>query len=132
MANFPELLKVFGKDLVIQAAPGIAEGVINQFFHELNVDMAKVTDYVQHNRSLWNELKPEYQEQLRDLALRLGSLDFITPGLVIHATKKDFPAIASLFLNWADAGYWLERQLSELRERAKQSPQSSHPLTSIP
>jgi len=125
MANLDKLqqaLKIFGKDLALQAAPGIAEGVINQFFHELNVDVAKVTNYVQHNRSLWNELKPEYQEQLRGLGLRLGTIDFITPDLVVNAIKEDFPAVASLFLNWADAGYWLERQVNELREGVKQPP----------
>ena len=106
---------IFGKGLIRQMAPGIAEGAINQLFHEANVDVIKLGDYVQHNRSLWDQLSPQQQAELKSTSLLLGDLDFITPELIVDAIKQDFWLVANLLVNWPEAADWLERQIDELK-----------------
>ncbi len=109
---------VFAKGLMLQMAPGIAGGIINELFHQWKVDRAKVTQDVQHNRSLWEDMKPEQRKQLNSLSKRIGNLDFITTDLVITSIKKDFPLVASLFLGWPKVQEWLERQIEYLKKQA--------------
>jgi hypothetical protein len=122
MSNLLDTLKQYGgllsRGLMIQLAPGIAEGLINELFHQWNVDRAKAIQDIQNNRSLWATMKPEERKQLRALAKTIGNLDFITPDLVISSIKKDFHSVASLFLNWPEAGDWLTRQIEELKREA--------------
>jgi hypothetical protein len=120
MADYFAKIKEFGKTLVKglipRLAPGIAEGTINQLFHEANVDVDKLTDYVEHNRSLWNELNLQQREELKALSLRLGDLSFITSELIVNSIKDDFWLVANLLVNWPEATAWLERQINELKE----------------
>ena len=107
---------LFGKGLLRESAPGVVAGIINELFHEWNVDIAKVTDHVQYRRSLWDELDPKYQQALKQAA-KLSDLNFLTPSFVIHAISKEFPAVASLFLNWTAAGEWLAHQINDLKKQ---------------
>lgn len=108
----------FGKGLLAEAAPGFASGVIIELFHQWNVTVAKVTEDVQRDRSLWAEMGLDDRKQLVGLGKQLGNLDFITPELVVESIKDDFPAVASLFLNWPEAGEWLVRQVEQLKKEA--------------
>jgi hypothetical protein len=115
-SKLKEYASTFGKGLIQQMVPGIAEGAINSLFHQANVDVDKLTDYVEHNRSLWNELNPQQREELKALSLRLGDLNFITPELIVNAVKEDFWLVANLLVNWPEAVDWLKRQINELKE----------------
>lgn len=115
MPDYLAKLKVFGKGLIAEMVPGIASGIINEFFHQWNINAAKIIQDVQSNRSLWVDLKPDQRDQLKAASQRLGNLDFITPEFLINSIKEDFPAVASLFLNWPEAGEWLARQINELK-----------------
>lgn len=115
MPDYLAKLKVFGKGLIVEMVPGIASGIINEFFHQWNVNAAKIIQDVQSNRSLWVDLKPDQRDQLKATSQRLGNLDFITPEFLINSIKEDFPAVASLFLNWPEAGEWLARQINDLK-----------------
>lgn len=108
---------IFGKGLMLEVAPGIAGGIINELFHRWHLDVAKITQDVQRNRSLLDDMEPDQSKQLRTLAKRIGSLDFITADLIITSIKKDFPAVASLFLSWPEANEWLTRQVNDLKKR---------------
>jgi hypothetical protein len=116
MPSFIDKFKYYGKGLIVQLVPGMAAGVIIELFSEWKVDVASITRDVQNNHSLSADLKEEQKQQLAQVARQVGSLDFITSEFVINAIKKDFPAVASLFLNWGMAGKWLERQINELKE----------------
>jgi hypothetical protein len=117
-----QAMRPFGHGLLAEITPQIAGGVINEFFKQWNVDVAKVTEDVQRDRSLWEDLKPDQRKQLADLATRLGNLDFMTAELVIESIRDDFPAVASLFLNWPEAGQWLIKQVDELKQQALSHP----------
>jgi len=104
-----------GTGLMKQVAPGIAGGFINELFHQWHVDVAKITKNVQDNRSLWDELRTDQRKQIGDLSQKVGNLDFITPEFLINSIKKDFPGVASLFLNWPEAAEWLARQIDDLK-----------------
>ena len=106
-----------GIGLLKGMAPRIASGFINEQFHQWHVDVAKITQDVQNNRSLWGEMEPDQRRQIDDLAKRVGNLDFITPEFLINSIKKDFPGVASLFLNWSEAAEWLARQIEDLKEQ---------------
>jgi hypothetical protein len=128
MADLLNTLKQYGSslgtNLVRGAIPGIASGLITEMFHQWRVDTAMVTRLVQNNQSLWDGLKPETRAQLGDLAEKVGSLDFITPQFLILSIRRDFPAVASLFLNWPEAADWLERQIKELKAGLGSTEQS--------
>lgn len=106
---------ILGKGLLLEMAPGIAGGVINELFHQWKMDVSRVTKDVQSNRSLWDDMTPDQREQLKNLGSRIGSLDFVTPDLIVNSIKKDFPAVASLFVGWPEAGEWLDRQVNDLK-----------------
>jgi len=105
---------------MLEMAPGIAGGIINELFHQWHVDVAKITQDVQSDRSLWDGMKPEQRNQLKSLPRRVGNLDFITPAFIINSVKKDFPSVASLLLNWPEANEWLVRQIEELKKQASE------------
>ena len=116
MPSFIDRFKHYGKGLIVQLVPGMAAGLIVELFSEWKVDVASITRDVQNHRSLWVDLKEEHKQQLAQVARQVGSLDFLTSDFVINSIKKDFPTVASLFLNWNMAGQWLDRQMNELKE----------------
>lgn len=113
--SIKQRLTPFGKGLMLQFVPGMAAGAITEMFHKWHVDVAMITQYVQSNQSLWAEMEPEKKRQLGVLAQKVGNLNFITPEFLINSIKKDFPGVASLFLNWPEAAEWLTRQIDELK-----------------
>jgi hypothetical protein len=110
----------FGKELLSGLTPRAASGLINELFHQWSVDVPKITQYVQQNRSLWDGIEPDRRRQLGGLAKKVGSLDFITPDFLVDSIKRDFPAVASLFLNWPEAGEWLARQIDDLKKQVSE------------
>lgn len=109
---------------MLELAPGIAAGLINELFHQWNVDAAKIIQDVQSNKSLWADMVPDQRKELNSLAARIGNLDFITPSFIITSVKDDFPAIASLFLNWPEAQQWLTGQINDLKKQASSSSET--------
>ena len=105
-----------GKGLLQELTPTVTAGLISELFQQWNVTLESITNDIQYNRSLWAGMSDEEKHQLAHAAKQLGTLDFFTPGFFINAITKDFPAIASLFLNWMMAGEWLARQITELKE----------------
>jgi len=108
----------FGKGLMLEMIPGMAAGTINEMFHQWHVDVALITQYVRSNRSLWDEMGSDKRRQICLLSQKVGNLDFITPEFLIDSIRKDFPGVASLFLNWPEAAEWLEGQINELKAGA--------------
>jgi len=104
-----------GMGLMKEMAPRIAGGFINELFHQWHVDVARITKDVQDNRSLWGEMESDQRRQIGGLAKRVGNLDFITSEFLIDSIKKDFPGVASLFLNWPEAAEWLAKQIDDLK-----------------
>jgi predicted DNA binding CopG/RHH family protein len=119
MPNPAEQLKHYGgilaKGLVPQLIPGMAAGLITDLLHQWNVDLSSITSDIENNHSLWQRLEEENKQQLAFAAKKIGSLDFITKEWFINAIKSDFSAIASLFLNSARAGQWLQSQIDEIK-----------------
>jgi hypothetical protein len=118
--SIKQCLAPFGRGLMQELVPGIAAGTITEMFSNWGVTVAMITEYVQSNQSLWGEMEQEKRKQLGILARKVGSLDFITPEFLINSIRKDFPGVASLFLNSPSAGEWLERQIDELKEGVQQ------------
>ena len=116
IAKIKDIAGIFGKGLLLQMAPSMAGGFINDYFHEWKVDEAMIAVDVRNDRCLWAKLTDEQWRQFRDAAEAVGGLNFLTPELVIDSIKKDFPGVASLFLNWPEAAEWLSRQLDLLRD----------------
>lgn len=108
---------LIGEGLVKEMAPQIASGFINQLFHRWNVNVGKIIQDVQNNRSLWQGVTSDLQRQVGDMVRKVGNVDFITSDFIITSIKKDFPGVASLFLNWPEAAEWLDRQVNDLKAR---------------
>jgi len=112
---------MFGTGLLRQMAPEIAGGMLNELFHTWKVDVDKICRDVQNDRSIWDEMKPDQRKQIVGVARSMGNLDFLTVDVVVNGIKKDFPAVAGLFLSWPEAHDWLTRQLDILKREALNS-----------
>jgi hypothetical protein len=110
-----EWVGMFGHGMVTQYAPRVAGGAINKACHDWKLDVAKITEYVNHDESLWKGLTQDDWQQMASVTEVVGNLDFVTADLLIDSIKKDFPKVASLLINWPEATVWLEKQISDLK-----------------
>ncbi len=115
-ADLKKYAGVFGKGFLIELAPQIAQGILVEMFKAKKVSVQSASDWVQNNTSLWKTLSPEEQGMLKNLAERVGNIDWLDAPWVIQAIKGDFPAVASLFLGWKKASNWLKRQVEIIRK----------------
>ena len=113
--SIKQRLVPFGKGLMQELVPRMAAGDITEMFSDWGVTVAMITEYVQSNHSLWGDMDEDKRRQLAVLAQKVGNLDFITSEFLINSIRKDFPEVASLFLNSPSAREWLERQIEELK-----------------
>lgn len=117
--EIPEVFKNLGgilrKGLVIEMAPQIARGALVELLRMRKVDVKKATEWVQSNSKLWDSLEPHHQERLKQLAHKVGNVDWMDVGWAISAMRGEFPAVASLFLGWKKANNWLIRQVEIMR-----------------
>jgi len=111
-----------GKGLLSQFAPDMLQGALVDLFKEKNLDIQKTTAWVEGNKSLWDSLGEERQEQFKRLAPKIGSLDRLDADWAINALRGDFPAVASLFLGWKKAHNWLGRQIVTIKVNLKSNP----------
>ena len=115
--NVKKALNFVQTGLLSEFAPGIIKGILIELFKGVSIDEA--TDWVERNKSLWGNLSPEYQAQIRRLGKKIGSLDYIDADWGLDAFRKELPALASLFLGWRKGYNWLERQLTQIKEEIK-------------
>lgn len=123
MVKLPNIKKyagMFSHGLVISMAPEIAKGALVELLKNKDVDFKKASVWVQNNTSLWEILGPEGQGMLRNVARRVGNIDWLTADWVIEAIKGDLPAVASLFLGWKKANNWLKRQVKIIKEKVNE------------
>lgn len=112
--------ELFGRGLILQMAPRMVSRLVVDLFDELKLDKVQIERDVAANRSLWEALSTNQQEQLRTAAQKLGELDFLTADFVIQSIKDEprHAQVASVLLNWPEANEWLTRQLDELKAQA--------------
>ena len=118
--DFKKVGNLLTKGLTSQFAPGILRGALVSLFRGLKLDVEKTTTWVVENRSLWGSMGEEHQGQVKLMAQKVGSLDWLDAEWAIKALKDDFPAVASLFLGWPKAKNWLSRQLEDIKKKARQ------------
>jgi len=118
--KIPDVVKKFSgilsKGFILDMAPSIAAGYFIEILQRYKVDVKVASKWVQEDISLWSQLKTEEQQSLRELADRIGKIDWITAEWAINSIKEDLPALASLFLGWKKANNWLVRQAKIIRE----------------
>lgn len=112
-----QVADIFGRGLLLQMAPRMVSALVVDLFDELKLDKAQIEHHVAADKSLWDALSVDQQEQLRTAAQKLGDLDFLTTEFIIHSIKDQprHAQVASLLLNWPEGNEWLGRQLDELR-----------------
>jgi len=110
---------LLSQGLVIKLAPEIAKGMIVEIFKEKRVSVKSADDWVQHNTNLWKTFDSDEQEMFKNLAEKIGNIDWLDADWVIVAIKNDFPAVASLFLGWKKANNWLKRQVEIIRKETQ-------------
>lgn len=104
-----EYAGVLGKGFVAQMAPSVLQGALVTALKDKTVKQA--TEWVEKNLTLWDMLDTKQQDGLRNLACRVGRLDWLTADWTIQAIRKDLPALASLYIGWRKAYNWLVRQV---------------------
>jgi len=120
LPNLKKYAGLFSKGFIIELAPEIAKGILIEIFKAKKVSVKSASDWVQNNTVLWKTLEPNEQGMLKNLAERAGNIDWLDADWVIEAIKKDFPAVASLFLGWKKANNWLARQVEIIRKEAEE------------
>ena len=111
-------IDTFGKGVVRQMAPYIAGGIFCEYVRSKELDVAKITEEIQQNRSIWKSISIEHREKIANLLDRVGDLSFITPDFLISTIEQELPVIASLFLGWDEAMQWLKDQIDEITTHA--------------
>lgn len=119
-ADIKEWSGLLFRGLVIEFAPKVAEGMIVQIFRDKKVSGEGAIDWVQSNTNLWKALDPKEQALFKNLAERVGSIDWLDADWIIESIKGDFPAVASLFLGWKKANNWLKRQCEIIRNEVRE------------
>ena len=115
----PDILKyssVFGKGIAATFAPSILKGVLVELFRVRKVDVKKAIEWVITNSSLWDSLEPERKEQFKKLAGKVGDVSWLTADWAIDSLRKEYPAVASLFLGWKEGREWMARQIEIIRK----------------
>lgn len=115
--DIANIKKVLIKGLTAAAAPEILKGTLINFFKSKNLGVDEILVWVEEKRSLWDNIGPEHQEQMKRGALKIGNLDFLTVEWAIEGLRKEFPAVASLFLGWPKATNWLRRELENIKKQ---------------
>jgi len=114
------IIKKYGqaleRGLLGEFAPGILKGALVELFKIRKLNVAKATSWVENNYNLWGALDLKEQKQFKNLASRVGSLDWLNADWAIRAIKDDFPAVASLLLGWKKGHNWLARQVELVKE----------------
>jgi len=122
--EIPEVFKnlggILGKGFIIEMAPQIAKGALVELLRMRKVDVKKATEWVQSNSKLWDSLEPHHQERLKQLARKVGNVDWMDVNWAISAMRFEFPAVASLFLGWKKANNWLVRQVEIMRKEVSE------------
>lgn len=119
----PDIIDRYGnillRGLAVEFAPQIASGVLVELLTKGKVDVDTVVEWVQKDRSLWDELGIENQTKLKKALSRVGKLNWMTADWAVNAVRSDFPAICSLFLGWKKGENWLNRQIEIIKEEVK-------------
>ncbi len=111
---------LLSKGLISQFAPDIMQGTLVSLFRGWKLDVDKTTAWVLENRSLWDSMSHEHQEQFKRMGSKIGDISWLNADWVIKALKDDFPGVASLFLGWPKAKNWLGRQLEVIKTHIRQ------------
>lgn len=115
MLNVKKYGGIVSKGVIATFAPSILKGALVGLFKARNVDVKKATQWVLADKSLWDSLEPERKRQFKQIASKLGNLNFITTDWAIDALREDYPAVASLFLGWTKGRNWMARQMEIIK-----------------
>ena len=118
--NIKNIGKLLTKGLTSKIAPSILQGALVELFKSLKLDVKGTTAWVEENKSLWDAMGSEHQNQIKLMAQKVGNINWLNADWAINALKDDFPAVASLFLGWRKAYNWLGRQLEIIKQQARQ------------
>jgi len=117
--KLPEEIKRAGgsllRGLVAEATPGMAKGFLLEFLQKEGVDVKKVSGWVEDNVSLWGMFPEESQAALRRFAEQGVDISWLTFEWLIDSIKKDYSALASLFIGWPKAANYLKRQVEIMK-----------------
>ena len=114
--DFGQIGSLAKRGLIAEFAPNIVKGALAEFFEAKNMSVAKATKWVEGNVSLWKNLEPGNQEQLKNMARNVGDISWFTAPWVVEAIREGNPALASLFMGWTKARNWLERQIEMVKQ----------------
>jgi len=121
--QMPEGLKRYGgffaKGLASSLSPSIGKAILMQYFRVKQINVAKMIKCIENDTSLWSNIEPVYQDRLKKLAQKANNLNWLNAEQAIEMLRKEYPAMASLFLGWTKARNWLDRQMLIIRKELK-------------
>jgi hypothetical protein len=119
MSDLLNMLKGYagmaGKALIKTAAPAMFQGVFIELISKWSLDVEKVTNWVEKDASLWEMFTHEQQDTLAGYADMIRCAEWLNSDWIIDTLVKDYPSVASLFLNWDEGHDWLDRQVEIIR-----------------
>ncbi len=114
MSGIESLMKLagpVGNAVLKSAGPYILRGALIELLKSQDMTTKTVTGWVREGTSLWDLLTPSQQSVCRDYVSKLGNVSWFTAEWVIESLSEDFPAVASLIINWDEASEWLNKQV---------------------
>ena len=119
--SFDGIQKLVTRGVIAEIGPTLLKGALLELFRSGKIDTNLLIDYVSRDVNLWEMLDLKYRQYIRNAGGRLGNLNWLTSQFLIDAVREEFPAVASLFLGWEQAGSWLDSQIEDVKYQVQQS-----------
>lgn len=114
-----EYLRSFGeltlRGLISVNTPKMLKAALNEWLTSYRITPEQVIPLITDNKSLWLLLSPEYERRIKNAAVHIRDIEWLTVDWMIDAVKAEHPALASLFLGWRKGRNWLSRQINEIK-----------------
>ncbi len=111
--SIDKVSKVLGSGLLIVCGPQILSGMVCEWIK--TVKIANISDWVVHDKRIWDHVPDEWKDKLRIWGPRLGDLKWLDTEWLIKECRSANPGVVSLIINWPDAAAWVTKQLEDLK-----------------
>jgi len=109
-----KISKILGSGLLVVCGPQIVSGMLAEWIK--NVKVSNVSDWVVHDKRVWDHVPDEWKDKLRIWGPRLGDLKWLDTEWVLKECRDANPSVVSLILNWPDAAAWISKNIADLKK----------------
>ena len=111
---------LLSKGLLAQEAPRVAKGALAEILKAKGLNVKMASQWVQDDVCLWDQLNYGERQSIIRLRGMVQNMSWLTAEWVIDAIRSSLPAVASLFMGWAEGGEWLRQQVEIIKKKVEE------------